>query len=270
MNYFSDITFVTCGQAKDSVLRARNRFFEGYYGLQFLYGGTLTGHVDDNPQETVSHPAAFITFPGVSWNYESPEGMGRDQIWLCFKGPRVERYLKTGLLELRKTDFFRIVQEPDAFRRKMEECLKCLNSLTEAGHGRAVLLLEELLWELATVQPRQADAYHRYRNGILKLQERIAAHPSATWDFQSESAKLFLSYAHFRRLFRQYTNCAPGQYLLQCRLRESELALTTTTRRIGEIAIQCGFVDEAQFSRLFQKHKGMAPREYRRRFSLFD
>ncbi|MFX6226337.1 helix-turn-helix domain-containing protein [Acinetobacter baumannii] len=44
--------------------------------------------------------------------------------------------------------------------------------------------------------------------------------------------------------------------------------LEESPRNVDQIARQCGFGDEERMRVTFQRHLGVAPRDYRRRFSV--
>ena len=68
----------------------------------------------------------------------------------------------------------------------------------------------------------------------------------------------------FLQCFRQITGSSPLQYILKLRLSNAQSLLENTDYPIGEIADAVGYDNALYFSRLFRKHIGMSPREYRR------
>lgn len=67
----------------------------------------------------------------------------------------------------------------------------------------------------------------------------------------------------FFRKFKKYTGMTPLQYLLQIRLSYAVKLLETTNFHINEISCFVGYDNALYFSRLFHKHMGMSPKEYR-------
>jgi AraC-like DNA-binding protein len=72
-----------------------------------------------------------------------------------------------------------------------------------------------------------------------------------------------LSPYHFLRTFMEVTGSTPHQYLLRLRLRRAALLLKTGSRKIVEIAFDCGFGDLSNFNRAFRSEFGVSPRVYR-------
>jgi AraC family transcriptional regulator of arabinose operon len=72
-----------------------------------------------------------------------------------------------------------------------------------------------------------------------------------------------LSMSSFFRKFKAYTGLTPLQYLLEIRLSNAQNLLKTTNYPINEIALLTGYDNALYFSRLFHRHTGMSPKEYR-------
>ena len=65
------------------------------------------------------------------------------------------------------------------------------------------------------------------------------------------------------RAFREATGRSPHQYLLHRRV-EAAKVLIRQGLPLAEVAGQCGFSDQSYFTKVFQKHTGHPPGEYRR------
>ena len=74
-----------------------------------------------------------------------------------------------------------------------------------------------------------------------------------------------MSCAHFRRLFRKKTGMTPTQYITLLRLKHAERMLAETKLNVKEIAHKVGFSDQLYFSKVFSKHFGVSPSEFRNR-----
>lgn len=64
--------------------------------------------------------------------------------------------------------------------------------------------------------------------------------------------------------FRRHFRCSAGEYLRRVRMARSRALLANSDAPIAEIAVVCGFFDQAHFSRAFKKHHGATPGEFRR------
>lgn len=71
------------------------------------------------------------------------------------------------------------------------------------------------------------------------------------------------SVSSFFRKFKDHTGLTPLQHLLQIRLSYAAELLETTGLPVNEISCLVGYSNALYFSRLFHKHMGVSPKEYR-------
>lgn len=74
-----------------------------------------------------------------------------------------------------------------------------------------------------------------------------------------------MSIPHLGRLFLKSTGKTPMEYYCDLKIEYARQLVTGTTARGNEIARRLGFDDAAYFSRLFKKHTGLSPREFRKK-----
>ena len=72
---------------------------------------------------------------------------------------------------------------------------------------------------------------------------------------------------HFSRLFKEYMNCTFYDYLINQRIKATEVLLTDDRLSITDIALQAGFSSISTFNRTFKQKKGCTPGEYRALYS---
>jgi len=72
---------------------------------------------------------------------------------------------------------------------------------------------------------------------------------------------------HFSRLFKEYMHCTFYDYLINRRIKATEVLLTRDDLSITDIALQAGFSSIPTFNRTFKMKKGCTPGEYRALFS---
>lgn len=76
-----------------------------------------------------------------------------------------------------------------------------------------------------------------------------------------------MSPRNFARLYKQKTGRTPAKAVEVFRLEAARRLLEESTRNVDQIALQCGFGDEERMRVTFQRHLGVAPRDYRKRFA---
>lgn len=72
-----------------------------------------------------------------------------------------------------------------------------------------------------------------------------------------------LSPSHFARVFKETVGETPMQYVLAYRIEQAAEMMKVPGRPLGDIALACGFADQAHFSRSFKKVTGQTPRQFR-------
>jgi AraC-like DNA-binding protein len=99
--------------------------------------------------------------------------------------------------------------------------------------------------------------------GVLDSLHRDCAKPLR---IETLAKKSGLSWSQFQRRVRSITGLTPRQLLTKSRIEMAAEALRTTEEPLSNIAFDCGFYDQAAFSRQFRSATGLTPGEYRRAF----
>ena len=79
------------------------------------------------------------------------------------------------------------------------------------------------------------------------------------------AAQASLSPSHFSRLFKQTIGQSPYQFLMSYRVEQAKKMLGKPNSLMIDIALYCGFSDQAHFSRVFKKIEGLTPKQYRKK-----
>jgi transcriptional regulator GlxA family with amidase domain len=102
---------------------------------------------------------------------------------------------------------------------------------------------------------------------ILEAQEWMQEHYADSITIDAIAKEAGISPRHFKRRFRKATGESPLVYLQNLRMETAKRRLETTLDNITEITFQIGYEDSSTFRRLFKRHTGISPREYRDKFS---
>ncbi len=77
-----------------------------------------------------------------------------------------------------------------------------------------------------------------------------------------------LSYSYFSRAFKDSFGLPPHAYVIKKRVDRAKTLVNATSESLSQIALLCGFADQAHFCRRFREHVGITPAAWRRlRFS---
>lgn len=107
-----------------------------------------------------------------------------------------------------------------------------------------------------------SDGHHANLQAAIDTVRRRYAEPLKVSDL-AESAGL--SATQLERAMRKAVGMSPKQLLVRVRLDEAMRRLDDTDSSIAAIAGACGFYDQSQFTRQFQRAVGMTPGAYRAR-----
>ncbi|MGF1484908.1 MAG: helix-turn-helix domain-containing protein [Opitutales bacterium] len=96
-----------------------------------------------------------------------------------------------------------------------------------------------------------------------KVLDYVAAHFHENLTLEKLSSRAGFSPFHFTRLFKRTIGHTPHQFVMRYRVEQSRKMLLEAQRPIIDIAVSCGFSDQAHFSRVFKRLTGQTPRQYR-------
>lgn len=95
------------------------------------------------------------------------------------------------------------------------------------------------------------------------FKEIIEAHILSNLSMEELAMLTNLSISSFKREFKRIFNDSPAHYFKSKKIEKAKKLLTITDHRIGDIAFECGFNDQAHFTRLFHAVTGVSPSQYR-------
>ena len=98
--------------------------------------------------------------------------------------------------------------------------------------------------------------------------QAMLARPGQDWNLSSLAATCHMSRANFARVFRQVAGTTPAALLQQLRMAQAAQWLLQDGRPVADIGEQAGYQSEAAFNRVFKRHFGMGPGQYRRTGNL--
>jgi len=98
---------------------------------------------------------------------------------------------------------------------------------------------------------------------VTKARNYIRTHLDEPLRIRDVAQHIGLCDDHFGRVFAQTTGMAFSQYVIWMRVDKARELLTTTRRRISEVALACGFGSIPHFNRVFKRHTGQTPTAYR-------
>lgn len=102
---------------------------------------------------------------------------------------------------------------------------------------------------------------------IKYCKQYINEHYSEQITLESMARELYLNPVYLGALFKSKTGISFTNWLLTVRIEKAKELLKTSQLSIYEIAERVGYQDAKHFSRLFAKHEGIKPNEYRKLYA---
>jgi transcriptional regulator GlxA family with amidase domain len=108
---------------------------------------------------------------------------------------------------------------------------------------------------------------HHGDRDILKAQELIERTVSEALTIEDIAARVAMTRRTFIRRFKSATGGTPREYLQRARVEAAKRRLEAVRESVAEVATHVGYEDLAAFRRLFLRHTGLTPTDYRRRYA---
>ena len=212
-------------------------------------------------KETVAAGTVLLLFPGVWHRYRPTAEVGWEEYWLGYNGPYADRLVTRAFLS----------PERPVLRTGLDDAilrpyLQMLDRVRAEPAGYPQLLAAGTMEILAAALGAARTQRDGGRLDGLVRQARLVLEQQTEEpvDMEALAASLKLSYAHFRRVFKQQTGMSPYQYHLQLRVHRARELLRGTTLSVKEIAARLRFESPYHFSKIFKKKTGdMSPTQWR-------
>jgi len=131
--------------------------------------------------------------------------------------------------------------------------------------GRALLIDSPRTWQASFATPQLNLQHHD--DQIQTAQERLHQSFSEPITVEDIAQDLGMSARNFTRRFKQATGDPPLAYLHKLRIDCAKHLLESDFKSIQEICLEVGYEDLPHFRKLFKRHTGLTPTEYKARFS---
>ena len=105
-------------------------------------------------------------------------------------------------------------------------------------------------------------------DAISGAQEWLHENFHRTFPLEAPARRVGMSLRNFIRRFKQATGDSPLNYLQKLRIAAAKRLLESDHRTMQEISDAVGYRDAAFFRTLFQRHTGVSPSSYRRKFGV--
>lgn len=160
----------------------------------------------------------------------------------------------------------RLCLKPEDFSSIRKLLAEMIHEHTEKIDGWQTFIYAKFI-QLCTILSRLYQSYDsEQKNDVLKLASAVA-HIEKNFCTEisiSDLAQIAgYSERQFNRLFKSAYSTTPNLYINTLRIQKAQQLLKNSNLSMGEISWNCGYSDQNYFSRIFKRHVGLTPTEYR-------
>jgi AraC family transcriptional regulator len=102
------------------------------------------------------------------------------------------------------------------------------------------------------------------------IQGYIAANLRANIQMADLAGVVQFGLRRFKRAFKERFACTPNQYVIRMRVERAKNLMMISNDSLGQIAVECGFVNQFHLSNVFRKITGERPGRWRRLHADFS
>lgn len=129
----------------------------------------------------------------------------------------------------------------------------------------ARVFLIKLIQGYGLVKTDHDDRFNRitafqYRSVIQFIENNYSENISV----ETLAEQVNLSASHFSRAFKQAMGTTPYQFVMLYRVERAKTLLKKNDKPLIQIAEECGFSDQAHFTKVFNQLEGMTPKVFRK------
>lgn len=230
----------------------------GRKDYHFLY--VKSGWIDAELDEQKIHiktGQCMVFYPFVAQKYTFCYEGNPTTYYVHFTGAAVEEAMS--FLRKKEDMLYTIISKSD-FEILFSQLIRTHNTPSPLCIPEENSLLLQLInFLIRASMPSNALSRKEISVSTVYFQE----HFNEEIDIKKYAEGLNLSYSRFAHIFTEQIGISPHKYILQYRISKAAELLMTSSLNISEISENVGFQDSLYFSRLFRKHMGISPTEYR-------
>ena len=229
------------------------------YQLYYVAAGKVHLYLHGTEERIIEKGNMILFYPGEPQKYflyleDKPEtywchftGKDVEKILLHYEMPREQSVFYVGTSPDYQWVFRQMIQELQLQRTNFEDMLS--------------LNLQHILLIINRFIHEKVDFRRTMFDEVEKAKHYFNEHYREPIVVEEYAKKYGMTANWFSQNFRRITKVTPMQYIISLRINHSVDLIDP----IGQIAAAVGYENTMYFSRLFKKHTGMTPTEYKKR-----
>lgn len=239
----------------------KGRILNEFQLLYITNGNGVFTFGNNKQSELISEGKMFFLMPGVWHTYQPLENSGWKEYWIGFKGTIIEKIVTEGFF-LNRLPVFNI-----GFNERIIDLyLKAMEIANEERAGYQQALAGIVMHIIGLMYYRDKTRGFENEDLISKINKAKVIMRESVYKniFAEDIAKMLnISYSGFRRAFKEFTGTSPSKYMMELKLNEAKLLLSTSIQSVKNISYSLNFENPEYFSVFFKKRTGITPVEYR-------
>ncbi|MBT30447.1 MAG: AraC family transcriptional regulator [Thalassobius sp.] len=237
------------------------------YEFQIIYLIEGSGVFESQPSGTIqlAQGDMMFIFPNVWHRYKPDKQANWHTYWVGFGGDFTSKLIEN--LNITKESPIKQIGYSDKIIKVFMDILET-SQFEFTGYQQ--VLAGEITKLIGWIHAEQRRAEFKKDNvdKIIQTAKTLLMQNNFSGNPERVAAELNMSYSKFRKLFKDYTGLAPGQFQMRHKIATACNMLNEGKNSIKEISDKLGFETPQYFTRIFKKKMGKSPGAYKKQFRL--
>lgn len=247
---------------KSHIFNPKNGRILREYQLVYISKGGGYFESKSCKRQRIEAGTMILLFPNEWHTYEPDKESGWFEYWVGFRGAHIDKRVENGFFSP-STPIFSLGFSSSIINLYED----IVNYTLKERAGYQQIISSIVLYILGSVYYKNKNSVFNDSFTIDKINEaRDIMKQKIESDISPETIAnmLGVGYSWFRKMFKQYVDVSPAQYLSNLKFLRSKELLDRTDLSVTEIAYKLNFESTSQFSTFFRKKEGIPPLTYRK------
>lgn len=247
---------------KSPMIATERPFGRGDFQIIYIASGKAHYFFDDE-EHIVSHGNIVLFRPKEKQMYYHYLNESTESYWVHFTGYEASELLDNS--GLNKNVFF--IGDSSDFPTRCNRIIREIQAKRINYQEISSLLFRELIFVIGRYLKEEGTVNSDTLNEVERAIRYFNDNYTQKINIKDYATARHMSASWFIRNFKAITKLSPLQYIINLRITNAKALLMNTDYPISKIASMVGFENALYFSRIFRKHTGVAPVEFKKKFN---